>query len=367
MNYPISLCCGILFFLQSLTTIAATYTVTNTANTGAGSFRNAVASAANGDIIRFNIGGAAPHVITLTSVVAITQSNLTIDASTQTDYTCGNPTVIIELGGAWPCTFTIQGTGNTIRGLSFQNVLFTFSGGGSHRLEGCWFNLNAGGDAVEGNNMGANLVAFTNSIGNIIGGTTCATRNVFSMGGITATYQGAFKLNSGCNNNQIIGNYFGTDKSGTNLLNQNSDHIIVIDNSTGITLDQNLISGARPAGAGGGFGVYTSGTSSSNLTITNNKIGVRLDSDGGRPAEGEGTPCRARPPVHFRLRGIHRPEEGRGAVRGEPPALTTPHPRVHAPTHQRASAAPAASARTLALAASSSRHAGLSGAKRWRI
>ena len=282
INYTISLCCGILCLFQSLTSTAATYTVTNTADTGAGSFRNALVAAVNGDVIRFTIGGAAPHIISLASAINITQSNLTIDASTQTDFSCGNPTVIIDLVPAWPRTFTVQGTGNTIRGLSFQNVYFNFTGGGSHRLEGCWFNLNATGTAVAGDNQGANLLAFTNSTGNIIGGTTCATRNVFSMGGVTATYQGAFKLNSGCNNNQIIGNYFGTDKTGMNLLNQNSDHIIVIDNSTGITLDQNLISGARPAGAGGGFGIYTSGTSSSNLTITNNKIGVRLDgTDGG--------------------------------------------------------------------------------------
>ncbi len=282
MNYLISLCCGALFFLQSLTVIAATYTVTNTANAGAGSFRNAVAAAGNGDLIQFAIAGAAPHVITLTAVIAITQNNLTIDASTQSDYTCGNPTVVIDLGGAWPCTFTVQGTGNTIRGISFRSVLFAFNGGGAHQLQGCWFNLNTAGTGVAGNNMGASLMTFTNSTGNTIGGTTCATRNVFSMGGATYTYQGAILLNTGCHNNVFRGNYIGTDKTGMVLLNQNSDHMLWINNSIDITIDQNVISGARPIGAIGGFGVFTNGASTNGLSITNNKIGVRVDgTDGG--------------------------------------------------------------------------------------
>jgi len=285
MNYSMSLCCGILFFLQALIGKAATFTVTNTANTGAGSFRNAVASAGNGDLIQFNITGAAPHVIGLTSAITITQSNLTIDASTgtQTDYTCGNPTVVIDLVGAWPRTFTVQGTSNTIRGLSFQNVFFVFDGGGSHQLQGCWFNLNNAGTAVAGDNAGANLILFTNSTtSNTIGGTTCATRNVFSLGGATATYPGVIRLNTGCNNNVFRGNYYGTDKTGMVLLNQNTDHIFWINNSTGITIDQNVISGARPIGFTGGFGIYTDGASVNGLTITNNKIGVRSDgTDGG--------------------------------------------------------------------------------------
>jgi len=283
MNYLTNLLCGMLFFLFSFSTLAATRTVTSNADNGAGSFRNALLASANGDIIRFAIPGSGPHLIALASVIGITQSNLTIDATTQTGYTCGNPAVIIDLSAPWPCTFNVQGTGNTIKGISFRNVLFTFNGGGSHTLQGCWFNLNNNGTAVSGNNMGNSLMTFTNSTGNTIGGTACGTRNVFSMGGATYTSAGAIRLNTGCNNNSFIGNYFGTDKTGmTSMLNQNSDHILWITNSTGITLDQNVICGARPAGPIGGFGIYTDGTTVNGLTITNNKIGVRSDgTDGG--------------------------------------------------------------------------------------
>ncbi|MBC7486291.1 MAG: T9SS type A sorting domain-containing protein [Cytophagaceae bacterium] len=283
MKYFTSPLCGMLLFLFSLTTQATTRTVTSAADNGAGSFRNALSASANGDVIQFGIAGSGVHLITLTSVIGVTQSNLTIDATTQTGYTCGNPTIIIDLGGAWPCTFNVQGTGNTIKGISFRNVLFTFNGGGSHTLQGCWFNLDNTGAAVSGNNMGSSLMTFTNSTGNTIGGITCGTRNVFSMGGASYTYLGAIRLNTGCNNNSFIGNYFGTDKTGmSTMLNQNSDHIFWIDNSTGITFDQNVICGARPAGAIGGFGIYTDGASANGLTITNNKIGVRSDgTDGG--------------------------------------------------------------------------------------
>ncbi len=283
MKYFVNLPCGMLFFLFCITSQAATRTVTNTADSGAGSFRNALSASGNGDVIQFGIAGSGPHLISLTSVIAVTQNNITIDATTQTGYSCGNPAIIIELGGAWPCTFTVQGTGNTIRGISFRNVLFAFNGGGSHTLQGCWFNLNNNGTAASGNNMGNSLMTFTNSTGNTIGGAACGTRNVFSMGGATYTSSGAIRLNTGCNNNSFIGNYFGTDKTGmTTMLNQNSDHILWITNSTGITLDQNVICGARPAGPIGGFGVYTDGASANGLTITSNKIGVRSDgTDGG--------------------------------------------------------------------------------------
>lgn len=272
-----------LFLLFSLTAQATTRTVTTVADNGAGSFRNALSASANGDIIQFGITGSSVHLISLTSVIAVTQSNLTIDATTQPGYTCGNPTVIIELGGAWPSTFNVEGIGNTIKGISFRNVLFMFNGGGSHTLQGCWFNLNDNGTGVSGNNMGISLMGFTNSTGNTIGGTACGTRNVFSMGGATYTSSGAIRLNTGCNSNNFTGNYFGTDKTGmTSVLNQNSDHIFWVTNSTGVTFDQNTICGARPAGSIGGFGIYTDGASTNGLTITNNKIGVRSDGmDGG--------------------------------------------------------------------------------------
>lgn len=282
MKHLTSLHCGMLFFLFTFSVQATTRTVTNIADNGAGSFRSALSASTNGDIIQFGITGSGIHLISLASVIAVTQNNLTIDATTQTGYTCGNPTIIIELGGAWPSTFTLQGTGNTIKGISFRNVLFAFNGGGSHTVHGCWFNLGDTGTTVSGNNVGNSLMTFTNSTNNIIGGTACGTRNIFSMGGATYTSSGAIRLNTGCNNNNFTGNYFGTDKTGMALLNQNSDHILWITNSTGITLDQNVICGARPAGAIGGFGIYTDGASANGLTITNNKIGVRMDgTDGG--------------------------------------------------------------------------------------
>jgi hypothetical protein len=286
MKHLTSLHCGMLFLLFTLSAQATTRTVTSTADNGAGSFRNVLSASANGDIIQFGIAGSGVHLITLTSVIAATQSNLTIDATTQTGYTCGNPTIVIELGSAWPSTFTVQGTGNTIKGVSFRNVLFAFSGGGSHTLQGCWFNLNDNGSAVSGNNVGNSLMTFTNSTGNTIGGTACGSRNVFSMGGATYTSSGAIRLNDGCNNNNFAGNYFGTDKTGMTLLNQNSDHILRITNSTGVKFDQNVICGARPAGAIGGFGIYTEGGSANGLTITNNKIGVRSDGTDGGTAWG---------------------------------------------------------------------------------
>jgi len=273
---------AILLFISYAGDAAMVY-VTNVNDSGAGSFRNALASAGNGDQIQFNIPGTGYHLITLTSTgLTVTQSNLTIDATTQSGYSCGNPTVIIDFVGVWPASFTVQGSNNIIKGLSFRSVYFTFDTGGNNQLLGCWFNLNDDGTAASGKHMDQNLLRFVNSSGNTIGGTACDTRNVFSIGGTVGTWQGTVKLNSGSNNNKFTGNYFGTDKSGMTLLNTNSDHIFYVSGCTNITIDQNVISGANINGASGGAGIYCDGTDVSGLTITNNKIGVKADgTDGG--------------------------------------------------------------------------------------
>ena len=75
------------FGLAALAATATTYTVTTTADSGAGSLRQAILDAntnAGADTIAFDIPGSGVHTITpLTALPAITQS-LTIDGYTQT-------------------------------------------------------------------------------------------------------------------------------------------------------------------------------------------------------------------------------------------------------------------------------------------
>jgi hypothetical protein len=276
---------GIFILLSTLNCYSATITVTNTSNSGTGSLRNALTSAGNADQIKFAITGTAPHVINLSSDIIITQNNLILDATTNADYTCGNPTVVINANA----NITIQGSTNLVKGISFRNTYLFFDTGDNNQLMGCWFNLNDNGTAASGNPFGASLVSFVNnSTGNIIGGTTCDTRNIFSMGG-SATWQGALNITGGSNSNTFRGNYLGTDKTGMNLLNTDYDHLIYIAAAQNLTFDNNVISGSAPlSGQAAGCGIYCDATGSvDGLTVTNNKIGVRADgSDGGSNAWG---------------------------------------------------------------------------------
>lgn len=113
---------------------AATFTVTNNANAGVGSLRQAILDAnANGiatpDIINFNIPGstAADVTISLTEELPTLSSNLIIDATTQPIALLSNPSIRVKLVRAaapYFHGFVIDGVENIqIYGFYFSNFL----------------------------------------------------------------------------------------------------------------------------------------------------------------------------------------------------------------------------------------------------
>jgi uncharacterized repeat protein (TIGR01451 family) len=103
---------------------AATFTVTNTANEGAGSLRRAIeeANGSTGNTIAFNIPGTGPFTIAPTSALpGIAAENMTIDACTQPGADCSALplTLMIRLEGQG---FSLVKNGTTIRGFSFTGA-----------------------------------------------------------------------------------------------------------------------------------------------------------------------------------------------------------------------------------------------------
>ena len=85
-----------------LLAVGTTYTVTNTANSGAGSLRQAITDAngrAGTDTIVFNISGTGIHTITPTSALPTITSPVILDATTDNSFAAnGNRPAIVIVG-----------------------------------------------------------------------------------------------------------------------------------------------------------------------------------------------------------------------------------------------------------------------------
>ncbi|RIL08103.1 MAG: hypothetical protein DCC71_00465 [Proteobacteria bacterium] len=105
---------------------ATVYTVTTTADAGAGSLREALAAADAGDVIEFAIPGEGVQQIAPQSALPAVAAGVTIDATTQPGASCEAwpPTLRVELSGAQaPATtdgLVVAGDGVVIVGLAIS-------------------------------------------------------------------------------------------------------------------------------------------------------------------------------------------------------------------------------------------------------
>ena len=243
---------------------AATYTVTNTNDAGAGSLRAALLSA-NGnaglDFINFNIPGAGEKVISpLTSLPAASATAAVyINGFSQPGFTT---VPLIRLDGVNlpdnASGLTLSAPSSTIRGLKFTRfgtgVLIY---GDNADIYGSWFGTD--GTVALGNNAGIRLLADAAAIG----GTLATSRCVFSGNG-TGIY-----LDPGFSGTTIVNSYFGLNPAGTAAIpNENTgirsfaDDVII---GGTLATQRNVISG-------NGYGIgIEAGTLA---TVYNNYIGT---------------------------------------------------------------------------------------------
>jgi hypothetical protein len=265
---------------------AATFTVTNTNDSGAGSLRQAItdANAAAGlDTIAFNVSGAGCDgggvcTITPASQLPNVSSPVLIDGYTQpgaqpnTNAEGALNTVLkIVLSGA-----TIQATGlgfttgadaSTVRGLVLNGgwsyaIAFEFAGtGGSVR--GCFIGTDAAGTAVPSPHNVRGIDA-SYSPGFTAGGPSPADRNLISgnaQSGITC-YHVANPL--------VQGNLVGTDKSGAAVFGGTASLGIGVQSETpGAVIRDNVV-----GGVGDGLQVGDSNDTTTGMTILHNWVGT---------------------------------------------------------------------------------------------
>lgn len=221
-----------------------TIVVSNTADSGAGSLRQAIlsanATAGVADVVHFNIAGAGPHTISpLTPLPALT-APVVIDGYSQPGASMntmsnGNNAVlqiaVLE-------SLVIDTTNSTVRGLVIKQIQIGAAPNarGSNVVEGCFVGLDATGT---NSLVSPGFGVFVQTPNNRIGGTTPAARNVISGKGAT----GIEIFESFATNNAVYGNFIGTDRTGTKAMG-NGDRAVVINmNASG-----NFIGGIAGAG-----------------------------------------------------------------------------------------------------------------------
>jgi len=267
----------------NLSAAAAVLTVTNTADSGAGSLRQAILTAnttPGPNSIRFNLPGAGVQTITPQTALPDLTRQVVIDGYTQpgsspnTLTNGNNAALLIRLDGtnlpfATPA-LKLNGTaGNLVRGLVIVRAytgiqLYACS---SSVIAGNWIGLDVDNIARGGNGVGVDVTCavFNRSTGNLIGGTTPADRNV-----IAGFWTGIQFFPFSADHNSVQGNFIGTDATGS-LPRGNLFEGVQVQSATNIQ-----IGGSSPAArnliAASQIGVNLLGSSSN--VIQGNFIGT---------------------------------------------------------------------------------------------
>ena len=197
----------------------STFTVKNTSDSGAGSFRNAITQVnadpqPGVDTINFAIGTEAQTIMPATALPAITHP-VVIDGTSQPGFAgkplivlVGNANVYIHNG------LEIAGGGSIVRGMeidSFNYADLVLDGSGGDSVAGNYLGMKVSGGAAVSEYFGLQILGVSN---NTIGGTTAAARNLINGLGIGAvSFSGS--ATDPASFNLIEGNSIGTDVTGT--------------------------------------------------------------------------------------------------------------------------------------------------------
>ncbi|MFY9223101.1 MAG: CARDB domain-containing protein, partial [Blastocatellia bacterium] len=261
--------------------------VTNTADSGEGSLRAAIAIANQtaGTMIQFNIPKTDPgfngtvFVIRVnTALPTITQATTSVDGATQTAIENTNPAgPEIVLDGSLAPSLTdglrIGASSCTIKSINIRNF---FGGNGisviaasrSTTVNNCFIGTDETGAIAAGNLNGISILAASN--GSVIGG-TLATGNIIS--GNIAT--GIVINGIGSDNNLVAGNIIGLDSNTSrNQLPNLGDGIMVAGGAKANMIGMNTSDTANTIGGNLGNGINFLGSGTNNNTVAGNFIGV---------------------------------------------------------------------------------------------
>ncbi len=285
---------ALLLLLGSIQTSATVYTVTSTADAGAGSLRAAITSAngaAGADTIRFNISGTGVKTITLASALPTITGQLFIDGYTQTGASWNgidpgsNAVLRIELNGnnSVGTGLTVNASNCTIQGLILNrfttNSINVQNGISGTRIIGNFIGTNAAGTASSGTGNGVVIAGNNSSIGDW----GAENRNLFS--GATGSTAALRFTGAGANSNYVRSNQFGLSADGTTVIGGFPQGVRFESSANWNQLGEtgccyNRITGATGAGIAMVGATTQSNNISGNAIWDNGGLGIDLNNDG---------------------------------------------------------------------------------------
>lgn len=274
-----------------MTAAAMTFIVTNTNDSGPGSFRQAISDAnanSGADLIRFNLLGGVGTIRLFSQLPDVTEA-VTIDGVMSS----GNR---VELDGtsAGPNTLGIRiFAGNSeIRGLvinRFTNSGIVLDRNGNNLVDSNFIGTDPSGTLARGNSgNGINLIGGSN---NLIGGTTSAAANIVSANGFPGIAIGGMNATQ----NLVQGNFVGVDIHGTAALANVGAGVLLGGVADSInTVAANNTVGGTTAGSGNlisgnnGSGVQINNKDSNGNLVQRNLVGTDLNGAVALPNTGVG-------------------------------------------------------------------------------
>ena len=288
-----------LSYLYGPPVVPLTNVVTTTADFGSGSLRAALYYAADhpGAIIRFNIptsdAGYSNGVFTLHLsgyLPPLVTDATVIDGSTQPGFS-GKPLIIVDGSQMIPEAYSpgtvtgllIYAANCQVKNLSFQNfnwngLTLRYAYATNNIISGCWLGLdftgtNAAPNALQG------ILIYDGASGNFIGGTNTLARNVISGN----TQYGVLISGTNTTSNVVLGNYLGTDASGSRAVANSAGGVYLAVGAHGNTVGgtnaatRNVISGNTSAG------VWLIGPNVFNNFVQGNFIGLNASGTAALP------------------------------------------------------------------------------------
>lgn len=248
--------------------LMATFTVTNTNDSGAGSLRQAILNAnslGGTDTITFSIGSGVQTIV-LSSILPSITDTVIIDATTQSGYS-SSPVIVLDGGNTIQDGLRLYGGSDDsiIQGLNIRN--FTNYGmdvlSDSNLIIGNYIGTDETGSSAAGNWIGINV---WNATDNVIGGYSNSDRNV-----ISGNTNIGINVSNGGDGTRILGNYIGLNAAGTAALG-NTNSGINVDSAADVVIGDGQ-TGARNVISGNGSSGIILGNATG-ATVLGNYIGT---------------------------------------------------------------------------------------------